>query len=112
MSAHRGVVTVATTNDPTAIDAAARRSCRFDVVLEVPVPDVAARARILERYLAALDADVDIRQVAVATAGYTGADLRELMGNAVLKSARPTTDLLVELTRTSDRRPLAPGQYL
>lgn len=112
MSSHRGVVTVATTNDPRAIDAAARRSCRFDAVLEVPVPDLAARVGILEGYLRALDAEVDVRRVALATAGYTGADLRELVGNAVLKSAGPTTELLLELARTSHRRPLAPGQYL
>ena len=56
-------MTVATTNNPSAIDAAARRLCRF------------GRASIVERYLAPLGANVDAGVVALATEGFTGADL-------------------------------------
>lgn len=114
VSRHRGVVTVATTNNPTAIDPAARRSCRFDVVLDVPLPDLAGRTQILARYVAPLDARVDLRAVARATEGYTGADLRELVSNAVLQAgADPlTTDRLLTLARASNRRPPGHGQYL
>ncbi len=88
ISAHRGVVTVATTNDPGAIDAAAKRAARFDRVVAVPPPDAAGRAAILTRYLRALDAAVDVARVAAATEGATGADVRELVTLAVLHASR------------------------
>lgn len=117
MSDHTGVVTVATTNDVRAIDPAAKRSARFDVVIDVPQPDPAGRAAILERYLRDLSGVVRIEQVVAVTAGFSGADLRELVSDAVLHLAaepvpRPvTTELLVRLARA--RRPAPPtGQYL
>ena len=120
LSAHEGVVTIATTNDLRGIDPAARRSARFDVVISVPEPDAAARAAILQRYLRTLGADVDVLRVAAHTAGASGADLRELVSQAVVQTAeddsqgrpgRVTTDLLLRLAR--QRRPPAPaGLYL
>lgn len=78
ISDHAGVVTIATTNDVWGIDEAARRAARFDVVVNVPVPDTAARASILTGYLRPLGAEVDVARVAARTAGASGADLREL----------------------------------
>jgi hypothetical protein len=111
-SEHQGVATVATTNDVAAIDAAAKRSARFDRIVEVPPPDHAGRAAILRRYLRGRDIDCDA--VAAVTDGATGADLREVVTRAVLRSATGhelTTDLLVRLARDSGYRP-ATGQYL
>lgn len=126
VSRHRGVVTVATTNDPAAIDAAAKRAARLDRLVEVPPPDVAARSAILTRYLRGLpgSAEVDVARVAAATDGATGADLRELVTLAVLhtasrqdgngdggRNAGVTTDLLLRLAGEAGyHRPT--GQYL
>jgi hypothetical protein len=120
MSGHRGVVTVATTNDLAAIDPAARRSARFDQVIDVPPPDERARAAILARYLGGHAPAVDLARIARATSGFTGADLRELVSSAVLHVAEADrigeglaldTDLLFALARAS-RRAAPAGQYL
>lgn len=125
MSDHAGVVTIATTNDVKAIDPAAKRSARFDVVIDVPAPDTIGRAAILDRYLRGLSADVDVARIAGATAGMTGADLRELVSDAVIhasdssrlgnsdaeESDDVTTALLLRLANERRRRPL-PGLYL
>jgi ATP-dependent 26S proteasome regulatory subunit len=121
VSRHRGVVTVATTNDPAAIDAAAKRAARFDRLVEVPPPDAVGRAAILTRYLRSLpgSADIDVARVAAATDGATGADLRELVTLAVLHTSRHcaadegavTTDLLLRLAAEAGYQ-LPIGQYL
>jgi cell division protease FtsH len=121
MSLHEGVVTVATTNAAGSIDAAAKRSSRFDVEIAVPAPDASGRVAILRRYLRELEggAEVDVRRVAASTEGCTGADLRELVGNAVLHlteaegvggSGAVGTALLLRLARERGGR--RPGQYL
>jgi hypothetical protein len=115
MSDHSGVVTVATTNDPRSIDPAAKRSARFDVLIEVPPPDQPGRSAILTRYLRDLPNEVDIPRVAAATNGMSGADLRELVSDAVLHTAGEhgpvDTELLVKLAVQRRQRP-APGLYL
>lgn len=120
MSMHEGVVTVATTNAAGAIDAAAKRSSRFDVEVEVPAPDVAGRASILRRYLRELGVDIDVSAVAAATEGATGADLRELVSDAVIHLGEAErrgvdlaldTALLLRLARER-RRGFRPGLYL
>jgi SpoVK/Ycf46/Vps4 family AAA+-type ATPase len=117
---------VATTNDPAAIDAAAKRAARLDRLVEVPPPDAAGRAAILTRYLRSLpgSSDADVARVAAATDGATGADLRELVTLAVLHTASPqetngdgdhdagvTTDLLLRLAGEAGYH-LPTGQYL
>src|SRR5262249_9465772 len=86
MSNHEDVVTIATTNDLHAIDLAARRSARFDAVVRVDLPDRSARAAILRRYLEHVEHEVDRETVARVTEGASGADLRELVGQAVIRS--------------------------
>lgn len=82
---YEDVVTLATTNDPTALDSAAVRSARFDAIIEVPTPDTAASRTILDRYLVGLDHRVDTGRVALnLPAGLSGADLREVVRRAVL----------------------------
>jgi SpoVK/Ycf46/Vps4 family AAA+-type ATPase len=122
MSTHAGVVTIATTNDVAAIDPAARRASRFDAVIDVPAPDLAGRAAIIERYLAGVEHDeIDVRAVAAACAGCTGADLRELVSEAVLHvlADRRGTEggtidhaLLLRLARRSRGRSVALSHYL
>ena len=124
VSSHRGVVTVATTNDSSAIDTAAKRAARFDRLVEVPPPDAAGRAAILTRYLRSLPntSDADVARVAAATDGATGADLRELVTLAVLHASAAdgpsgdgtdgvTTDLLLRLAVEAGYQ-VSTGQYL
>jgi hypothetical protein len=124
MSRHRGVVTIATTNDLAAIDPAARRTARFDRVMTIGPPDRVARAAIVTRLLAGLGDDatgVDPEAVADATPGMTGADLRELVSLALLcvadaartgaGSAALDTALLLCLARDEAAKD-HPGQYL
>lgn len=118
---HEGVVTIATTNDLEAIDAAARRAGRMDTLVRIDPPSREAREAILRRYLRSLPgARVDVARVAAATPGATGADLRELVSGAVLRAAATerrgeagelSTELLLELARERGPGP-PPGQYL
>jgi hypothetical protein len=55
MTRHSGVVTVATTNDPAAIDEAAVRAARFDQIVHLDLPGHGARAAILDLYLSRLE---------------------------------------------------------
>lgn len=84
MTRHSGVVTIATTNDPRAIDAAATRAARFDQVVYLGLPSEEARRAILELYLAKVDHVADVGSLAGQSAGLSGADLREVVRSAVL----------------------------
>ncbi|MCB0057991.1 MAG: ATP-binding protein, partial [Caldilineaceae bacterium] len=68
---------IGATNEPWSIDPAALRPGRFDEKIYVPLPDAAARRRILELNLDSrpLAADVDLDTLTVQLAGYSGADI-------------------------------------
>jgi AAA+ superfamily predicted ATPase len=82
---NEGVLILAATNMPWGVDAAFRRPGRFDRVQFVPPPDRAARAEILRLHLAGrpLAPDCDAEAMAAKTAGYSGADLENLVNTAV-----------------------------
>lgn len=97
------VIVVATTNFPALIDGSLIRSGRFDIKLEIPLPDVQGRAQILTRMIRALIAehepdegrfrmfanDIDVDALAAAAEGMSGADLREVLRRAqMLKAMR------------------------
>lgn len=112
MSSHDGIVTIATTNDVKALDDAAVRAARFDRIIEIPLPDAGLRALILTRYLGALAVGIDVRAVAAATDGTSGAALRELVRRAVLVDGDAfTTATLLRLARDG-LGATATGQYL
>lgn len=79
-----GVLLLAATNHPQLLDYAAWR--RFDRVLDFPLPDVEMRRRILDKVLSRIDADVDTRELAAQTDGYSGSDLRLVIREAVLNA--------------------------
>lgn len=102
MTRHSGVVTVATTNDPRAIDAAATRAARFDQVVVLGLPSVDARKAILDLYLKKVDHDATLNELADRSDGLSGADLREVVRSALLDSESGTVgqeDLVVALDR-------------
>ncbi|MFZ5647369.1 MAG: CDC48 family AAA ATPase [Bacillota bacterium] len=86
----RGVVLLAATNRPDLVDEALLRSGRFDLHLEVPMPDRDARKEILAinlfRKNIVVDPDLDL--LSDLTAGYSGADLELICRNAVMSLIR------------------------
>ncbi|CAH8383385.1 unnamed protein product [Eruca vesicaria subsp. sativa] len=76
----KGILVLAATNRPYAIDAALMRPGRFDLVLYVPPPDVEARLEILQVHTRnmRLGDDVDLRKIAEETDLFTGAELEGL----------------------------------
>jgi len=70
------VVTLATTNAPELLDAAAVRTARFDRIVRLGLPDLRGRAKTLDRYLRgfATSEPIDTRAVARATTDASGAD--------------------------------------
>jgi hypothetical protein len=113
MSSYQDVVTLATTNDVTMLDDAAIRAARFDRLIEVPLPDAGLRAAILRRYLGPLAGRVAVADVADATDGASGADLRELVRRAVLvEGDQLDTSTLLALVRTGVWTPRDVGMYV
>ena len=95
------ILTIATTNDPKALDPAAQRSSRFDMVVTLPMPDEASRARILERHLAPLGLAIDYDVVAKSLEGATGADVKEVVRRAVLEYGEQFTQAqILDITKT------------
>ena len=81
---NEGLLVLAATNAPWHVDPAFRRPGRFDKVQFVPPPDVAARGAILRSHLKGKpQADVDADKVAAKTDGFSGADLKAVVDNAV-----------------------------
>ncbi len=110
----QGVVVVAATNRPDALDAALLRPGRFDRVLYVPPPDHAARVALFELGLAGkpVAPDLDLDRLAAVTEGYSGADITAICGSAAIvtakqalavgeKQAVTTERLLAQVEKTS-----------
>jgi cell division protease FtsH len=87
---NEGVVVIAATNREDILDPALLRPGRFDRQVYVGMPDVKGREEILKVHAKGkpLQEDVDIRVIARTTAGFTGADLANLMNEAALLTAR------------------------
>lgn len=78
------VIVLAATNRPDSIDPALRRGGRFDIEINMPVPDQATREKILrvQTRNTPLAQDVDFVELAKRTPGYVGADLKDLVSKA------------------------------
>ena len=89
-SANEGVIVLAATNRPDVLDKALLRPGRFDRQIVVSAPDVKAREEILEVHSRKkkLGDDVDLKVIAKNTAGFSGADLENIMNEASLLAAR------------------------
>ncbi|ASI99604.1 CDC48 family AAA ATPase [Thermococcus celer] len=85
-----GVVVIAATNRPDILDPALLRPGRFDRLILVPAPDEKARLEILKVHTrrVPLADDVDLRELAKRTEGYSGADIEALVREAALTAMR------------------------
>lgn len=85
-----GIIIMAATNRPDILDPALLRPGRFDRQITVGLPDVGGREEILKIHSEKkpLAPDVDLGTIAKATAGYSGADLENLMNEAAIYAAR------------------------
>ncbi|WP_338079753.1 ATP-binding protein [Antrihabitans stalactiti] len=104
---YEDVLTIASTNDPAALDKAATRASRFDSIIRLDYPDVRGRVAILRGLLAKLACaeSVDADAVASSIGGdVSGADLQEIVRRAVLVHG-------VDLTTDRLRAVIAQGRW-
>jgi cell division protease FtsH len=89
-----GIIVLAATNAPDVLDRALLRPGRFDRRVVVNLPDKVGREAILRVHVrkVKLGADVDLQELARATPGFTGADLKNLANEAALLAARRDED--------------------
>ena len=87
---NEGVIVIAATNRVDILDPALLRPGRFDRRVAVSRPDIKGRADILKVHAKnkPLEDDVDLKEIAKITPGYTGADLANLLNEAALLAAR------------------------
>ena len=87
---NEGVIVIAATNRVDILDPALLRPGRFDRRVSVSRPDIKGRADILKVHAKnkPLEDDVDLKEIAKITPGYTGADLANLLNEAALLAAR------------------------
>ena len=85
-----GVILIAATNYPEALDKALTRPGRFDRHVNVPLPDVRGRIEILKHHMknVPVSTDVDATLLARATSGMSGADLENLVNQAAVHASR------------------------
>ncbi|RKW47227.1 MAG: ATP-dependent zinc metalloprotease FtsH [Lachnospiraceae bacterium] len=94
---NEGIIVMAATNRVDILDPAILRPGRFDRKVQVGYPDVRGREEILKVHSAGkpLGDDVDLEQVARTTAGFTGADLENLLNEAAIKAAAENRQFIV-----------------
>ena len=91
-----GIIVIAATNRPDILDPALLRPGRFDRQITVNYPDIKGREEILKVHARnkPLEDSVDLALVAKTTAGFTGADLANLLNEASLLAARRGKELI------------------
>ena len=91
-----GVIVLAATNRPDILDPALLRPGRFDRQIHVGRPDVKGREAVLKVHAKGkcLDESVNLATIARATAGFTGADLSNLLNEAAILAARDNRPVL------------------
>ena len=95
---NEGIIVMAATNRVDILDPAIMRPGRFDRKVTVGRPDVAGRKEILKVHAKnkPLAEDVDLEQIAQTTAGFTGADLENLLNESAILAAKKNRAYLVQ----------------
>lgn len=95
---NEGIIVMAATNRVDILDPAIMRPGRFDRKVHVGKPDVGGREEILKVHAKnkPLGDDVDLKQIAQTTAGFTGADLENLLNEAAIFAAKENRSYLLQ----------------
>jgi len=95
---NEGIIVMAATNRVDILDPAIMRPGRFDRKIHVGRPDIGGREEILNVHARnkPLGDDVDLKQIAQTTAGFTGADLENLLNEAAINAAKADRAYIVQ----------------
>ena len=95
---NEGIIVMAATNRGDILDPAIMRPGRFDRKISVGLPDVGGREAILKVHAKnkPLGDNVDLKQVAQTTAGFTGADLENLLNEAAIMAAKQERSFIAQ----------------
>ncbi len=95
---NEGIIVLAATNRVDILDPAIMRPGRFDRKVAVSPPDVKGREEILQVHAKnkPLAEDVDLKQIAQTTAGFTGADLENLLNESAINAAKEGRGFVVQ----------------
>ncbi len=95
---NEGIIVMAATNRVDILDPAIRRPGRFDRTVAVGLPDVKGREEILRVHSKdkPLGDDVDLRQISQTTAGFSGADLENLLNEAAISAAKANRKYMIQ----------------
>lgn len=95
---NEGIIVMAATNRVDILDPAIMRPGRFDRKVHVGRPDIVGREEILKVHAKnkPLAEDVDLKQIAQTTAGFTGADLENLLNEAAIVAAKENRSYIIQ----------------
>ena len=95
---NEGIIVMAATNRVDILDPAILRPGRFDRKVAVGIPDIGGREEILKVHARnkPLGDDVNLKQIAQTTAGFTGADLENLLNEAAIQAAKEDRAYLLQ----------------
>ena len=95
---NEGIIVMAATNRVDILDPAILRPGRFDRKISVQTPDVGGREEILQVHAKdkPLAEDVDLKQIAQTTAGFTGADLENLLNESAILAAKEDRAFIIQ----------------
>ena len=95
---NEGIIVMAATNRVDILDPAILRPGRFDRKISVQSPDVGGREEILTVHAKnkPLGEDVDLKQIAQTTAGFTGADLENLLNESAIQAAKDNRSYILQ----------------
>ncbi len=95
---NEGIIVMAATNRVDILDPAIMRPGRFDRKIHVGRPDIGGREEILNVHAQnkPLGDDVDLKQIAQTTAGFTGADLENLLNEAAINAAKEDRAYIIQ----------------
>ena len=97
-SDNEGILILAATNRRDILDKALLRPGRFDRIIKVPLPDKYSRGKILDYYcgLKQMEPNTDIQSLAEITDGFSGAELKNLINEAAILTARQNKTIIGE----------------
>lgn len=86
---NKGVIVIAATNRKDILDSALLRPGRFDRIITIPLPDIISRKEILNLYIKNKNTEnINIHFLAELTAGFTGAQIKNLINEGAINAAR------------------------